>query len=253
MKYCIVLTTINVPDLLEDYAKNFLEYSHQNEVEILVIGDKKTPESVETLMQKIRDMGVVIEYFNIEKQEKWLEKFPDLKKIIPYNSDNRRNIGYLIAAEREAEIIVAVDDDNYVDLSKDYLALHSMVGKNMDFEALSDESGWFNICSMIKFTPERKIYQRGYPYYKRFKDGKSIFNKRNGRIVVNEGLWFQDPDIDSITRLAEDVKGIEILNSQVILDKGTFSPINTQNTAFHKDILPCLYFVLMGGNINVLI
>jgi hypothetical protein len=253
MKYSIVLTTINIPTLLKDYAKNFVKFGHQNEVEILVIGDKKTPTETELLMQEIREIGVPAQYFDIEKQEKWLEKFPDLKSIIPYNSDNRRNIGYLMAVENGAEIILAIDDDNFVDPLKDYLADQSIVGKTMDFEAIYDKSGWFNICSMMKFEPERKIYPRGYPYYKRFKDGEISINKVNGRIVINEGLWFQDPDIDSVTRLTENVKGVEVLNEQIFLDKGTFSPINTQNTAFHKDILPCLYFVLMGGNINGLV
>jgi hypothetical protein len=204
-------------------------------------------------MQEVRDIGITGEYFDIEKQELWLEKFPEFKKIVPYNSDNRRNIGYLIAGERGGEIIIAIDDDNYVEPSKDYLADHAIVGQTMDFEAVSDESGWFNICSMLKFSPDRKVYPRGYPYFKRFKDGKSVNNKRTGRVVINEGLWFEDPDVDSITRLAEDVKGKEIIKEQVFLDKGTFSPINTQNTAYHRDILPCLYFVLMGGNINGLV
>lgn len=254
MKYAIVLTTINVPDLLIDYAKNFIAFGHQKEIEMLVIGDMKTPhEKVDKLISEINGMGVSAEYFDITKQEKWLEKFPDLKKIIPYNSDNRRNIGYLIAGERKTEIILAIDDDNYVDVSKDYLKDQSIVGKTMDFEAISDKSGWFNICSMMKFEPERKIYPRGYPYYKRWKDGNSKVRKVSGRIVINEGLWFEDPDIDSITRLAEDVKGKKVLKEQVFLDKGTFSPINTQNTAYHRDILPCLYFILMGGNINGLV
>lgn len=254
MKYCLVLTTINVPDLLKEYTENFLMYNHSLEVEILVIGDLKTPhEKVESLIYQINTSGIKAEYFDIAKQETWLDKFSDFKKIVPYNSDNRRNIGYLIAVQREAEIIIAVDDDNYVDVSKDYLTSHSMVGQNTDFEAISDKSGWFNICSMIKFNPERKVYPRGYPYFKRFQDGEFFYHKRNGRIVINEGLWLQDPDIDSITRLTEDVKGVGILKEQVFLDKGTFSPINTQNTAFHRDILPCAYFVLMGGNINGLV
>ena len=56
-----------------------------------------------------------------------------------------------------------------------------------------------------------------------------------------------------MTRLTEDVKGIEILKERVFLDKGTSSPINTQNTAYHIDILPCLYFVLMGASIKGLV
>lgn len=251
MKYCLVVTTINVPELLKDYADNFLKFGHESEIGILVIGDLKTPnQKVEDLILEIKQKGILAEYFDIEKQEKWLEKFPDLKKMIPYNSDNRRNIGHLMAVEMGAEIIIAVDDDNYVDISNDYLKDHSIVGQKINFEAISDRSGWFNICSMMKFAPDRKIYPRGYPYFKRWKDGQTSVKEINGRIVINEGLWFGDPDIDSITRLTEDLKGVEVLRQQLFLDKGTFSPINTQNTAFHKDILPCAYYILMGASLN---
>lgn len=253
MKYCIVLTTINIPVLLQEYADNFLKFGHQDEVEVLVIGDKKTPKEVGELLNKISLTGVRAEYFDIEKQEVWLEKFPDFKKIVPYNSDNRRNIGYLIAAERGAEVVIAIDDDNYVDPAKDYLGAHSIVGSKMKFDALNDKSGWFNICSMIEFEPNRKVYPRGYPYCKRFTDGKSFVRETSGRIVINEGLWLEDPDIDSMTRLTEDVKGKKIIKDRVFLDKGTFSPINTQNTAYHIDLLPCLYFVLMGANLKGLV
>lgn len=253
MKYSLVLTTINVPTLLLDYAKNFSKYNHQKDVEILVIGDLKTPQKTESLIEEVKKMGISAEYFDIPKQEKWLEGFAELRNIIPYNSDNRRNIGYLVAAERGAEIIIAVDDDNYVDLSKDYLGAHSVVGKKMDFKAISDKSGWFNVCSIMRFDPGKTVYPRGYPYRKRWKDGDFSSRKVNGRVVINEGLWFEDPDIDSITRLTGDVKGKKVLQEQIFLDKDTFSPINTQNTAFHRDILPCLYFVLMGGTINGLV
>jgi hypothetical protein len=253
MKYAMVLTTINIPHLLEDYAKNFLTYHHEHEVEIIVIGDLKTPKETEDLMQKIRDMGVKAEYVDIPKQEAWLSKFPDLKKIIPYNSDNRRNIGYLMAAERGSETIIAVDDDNYVEIRDDYLLSHAMVGQIQEFDATSDESNWFNICSMLSFNPERTVYPRGYPYAKRFKDGKSKTRKVKGNIVINEGLWLQDPDIDSVTRLTENVQAVKLIKDNVVLDHGTFSPINTQNTAFSRSILPCFYFVLMGGSINGLV
>ena len=85
MKYSIVLTTINKPGLLRDYATNFLKFGHKEEVEILIIGDRKTPDEVEILAREIREMGINAEYFDIPKQLNWLKKFPDLEKIIPYN------------------------------------------------------------------------------------------------------------------------------------------------------------------------
>lgn len=253
MKQCLVLTTINIPYLLRDYAGNFLKYNHRDEVEILIIGDLKTPPEVSSFVAEIRKSGVSAEYIDIPTQESWLKKFPALKKIIPYNSDNRRNIGYLMAVEREADIIIIIDDDNFVDSEKDFLNAHSIVGQVADFDALSTGNGWFNICSMLRKKPDRVIYPRGFPYSKRWKEGKVSYRKTQGRIVINEGLWLGDPDIDSITRLTEDVKTTEILQEHVVLDQGTFSPIDTQNTALHRDILPCAYFVLMGASIKGLV
>jgi hypothetical protein len=254
MKKCLVFTTINIPYLINDYIKNFKIFGHKPEdVEIIIIGDLKTPIEIVPFVEDINKLGFSVKYFDIPSQEKWLEKFPDFKKIIPYNSDNRRNIGYLMAVESGADIIILVDDDNYPIESVDFLKEHSVVGKIIDFNAISDESKWFNVCSMIKFNPERKVYPRGYPYSKRFKDGKISKVEKTGKIIINEGLWTCDPDIDSITRLTEDIKGVEVSSENVVLDMGTFSPINSQNTAFYRDALPCAYFVLMGGNINGLV
>lgn len=254
MKYSLVFTTINVPYLVNDYVKNFIDFGHKpEEVEIIIIGDLKTPDKIVPFIEEVNKSGFSIKYFDVLSQEKWLDRFPDFKKIVPYNSDNRRNVGYLMAVENGAEIIILVDDDNYPTNDVDYLKEHSIVGQNIEFDAISDESKWFNICSMIEFNPKRKVYPRGYPYAKRFLDGKIKLTKKTGRVIINEGLWTCDPDIDSITRLTEDVKGVEVFSESIILDIGTFSPINSQNTAFYRDALPCAYFVLMGGNINGLV
>jgi len=251
MKQCIVLTTINVPHLLHDYAQNFVKYGHQEEVEILVIGDMKTPDgAVASLMDEIRSLGVSAQYLPIPAQERWLARFPELKEIIPYNSDNRRNIGYLMAVERGADIVICLDDDNFVNPKEDFFEAHSIVGQTLEFDAVSTDSGWFNICQMLQTQPERTIYPRGFPYSKRWKGGNVKRRRARGRIVVNEGLWLGDPDIDSITRLTEDVKTIGVLQECVVLDHDTYAPINTQNTAFHRDVLPCAYFVLMGADIR---
>jgi len=247
MKTAIVLTTIHVPHLLEGYAKNFEEYSHKD-VEFIVIGDLKTPKEAGKLTSRIRKRGFEAEYFDIPKQEKWLQQFPALKPIIPYNSDNRRNIGYLIAAERGAEMIVSIDDDNYV-REEDYLAGHQIVGTTQTLKTAKSSNNWFNVCSMLKTEPNRTIYPRGFPYSKRWKDDCQ-FTASTGRVVINAGLWLGDPDVDAITNLSEPIKTVAMDSEQVMLAPGTFAPINTQNTAFHRDVLPCYYYIRMGTQID---
>jgi len=235
--------------LLEGYADNIQRYGH-HDVGIIIIGDKKTPNTlVKKLTEKIKARGLSVEYLDIRNQRKWLTSFPDLRKIIPYNSDNRRNIGYLIAAEKGARIIVSIDDDNYCG-SEDVVKQHGIVGTEQRFAMVRSTNGWFNPCSMLRIDPPKTIYPRGFPYSKRWKDNVSSITYSSGRIVLNLGLWTGDPDVDAITNLNEHVQVKEIKSEQIMLAPGTYSPINTQNTAFHRDILPCYYYLLMGARIS---
>ncbi|MBA7502440.1 hypothetical protein ES706_01026 [subsurface metagenome] len=243
-----MLTTIRVPLLLEEYSKNFENYNHKEDVEFIIVGDLKTPQDAERVIKNLIDKGFEGEYFDVPKQKKWLQRFPKLERIIPYNSDNRRNIGYLIAVERGAEIIVSLDDDNFV-RNEDYLAGHQIVGSTQTLKTVQSSNNWFNPCSMLETEPKKNIYPRGFPYSKRWKDDYQ-FTYSTGRIVINAGLWLGNPDVDAVTNLNEPVKTVAMKSEQVMLAKGTFAPINTQNTAFHRDVLPCYYYISMGTHIN---
>jgi len=245
MRSALVLTTINIPELLFDYANNFEKYGHKEEVDFIVIPDLKTPSAASEVIKKISKRGFRGIYFDIEKQKKWLKNFPDLDKIIPYNSDNRRNIGYLLAKERGVEIIISIDDDNYPQKDKDYLSGHKIVGSKKRLKSVSSSNNWYNICRHLEIKPKRTIYPRGFPYYKRWKD-TAEFTNSEGRVVINAGLWLQDPDVDAVTNLNEPVKAVNVNEKQYLLSPNTFSPINSQNTAFHISILPCCWYVKMG-------
>lgn len=245
MRYAIVLTTINIPELLLEYANNFEKYNHKKEVDFIVIGDLKTPSAAEKVTDTLLRREFEGVYLDVEKQKKWLKRFPDLDKIVPYNSDNRRNIGYLLAKERGAEIIISIDDDNWPQDNKDYLLGHKIIGTKQNLPTVSSKNNWYNICRHLETEPKRIIYPRGFPYSKRKKD-TADFSISEGRIVMNAGLWLQDPDVDAVTNLNEPIKVVSVDEKQYLLSIGTFSPINTQNTALHIDALPCYWYVRMG-------
>ena len=97
MYYCFVVTTINVPHLLEDYARKLAK---NNKIGFIVVGDKKTPhKKVSRFMKHLKNFDCESEYMNLEVQQKFLRKFNGLSKIFTYNSLQRRNIGFLKAAE----------------------------------------------------------------------------------------------------------------------------------------------------------
>lgn len=249
MKSYIVLTTINLPSLLEEYADNFEKFGHRNNTGFIVIGDLKTPKEAKAVCDKLQQRGFEATYMDVSTQKEWLKKFPELDEIIPYNSDNRRNIGYLVALEKGAEMIISLDDDNYVG-NYDFFGEHSVVGKNVNLPTVYSSNGWYNICSLLENDRNVEIYPRGFPYSKRF-DGQVKIVNSSAKIALNLGLWTRSPDADAMTNLTIPVKMMRFQNyNRIMLGRGTFSPVNTQNTAFHVSALPCYYCVLMGVEIN---
>ena len=98
MKNSIVLTTINK---LNTNIKKLIFLSQQNDLELIVIGDKKTP----------KDFNLKYgNYYNIQDQKKLRFNF---SKICPLNSYSRKNIGYLVSIQNGNETIIETDDDNY--------------------------------------------------------------------------------------------------------------------------------------------
>ena len=249
-RMAMVITTINVPRLLEDYAKNFERFGHLNDVSALIIGDRKTPHgTVADLAANLRMVGFDARYVDLEEQDRYLDRFPRLKPLIPFNSDNRRNIGYMMAVENGYDIIVAVDDDNFVG-GDDWYAGHALVGSTLRLKTVTSSNGWFNPCRLMDMESAVPTYARGYPYAKRHLDDKDTYSITEGRVVLNGGMWLGDPDVDSLTRLSQPARALRVNEERLMLAPGTWAPINTQNTAFHRDILPAFYFVPVGDPVS---
>ena len=45
LKSYLVFTTINIPSIVVDYCNNFERFGHKKEIGIIIIGDKKTPDT----------------------------------------------------------------------------------------------------------------------------------------------------------------------------------------------------------------
>jgi hypothetical protein len=77
-------------------------------------------------------------------------------------------------------------------------------------------------------------------------------------VVVNVGLWTGNPDVDSITILNEgSLNGLPKTRTiglksddRVMLAKGTYAPINTANTAYSSELLPCIYDTYQGVKVG---
>jgi hypothetical protein len=97
VKCSLVLTTIFDPIILEDYFQNFKRYGHLEEVEVYVIPDRKTPSVPYECCAKLQKQGLRVICPALDEQEDFLRKVGFQPNLIPYDSDNRRNVGYLMA------------------------------------------------------------------------------------------------------------------------------------------------------------
>jgi hypothetical protein len=234
MKAALVITSINdCSELLKGYLANFAKYGR--EASIYMIFDKKTvPQSITC------PPSVKAPLFS--EQEKFLKKVGFPPEDIPWNSDNRRNIGYLMALADGAEMIVSLDDDNYAPENEDFLTAHEK-GLEKQYSCVSVANHWFNNCILL--FPLRGVYPRGFPYYDRNRTLPKIdFVRRTIVPRINAGMWIGDPDFDAITWLGRGERAVRCSTSAT-LSPDTWCPINSQNTAVHRDLMPAYYFIRM--------
>jgi len=243
----LVMSTIADPVILEDYFRNFERFGHLERMLAIVIPDRKTPAAAYERCADLTRRGLKTLCPTLEEQETYLNKFNGLGKLIPYNSDNRRNVGFLIALESRAPVMLSIDDDNYCLPDEDFVKAHSIVlGEPMAECEVSSDNRWFNICDMLEKEPQVTVYPRGFPYFARHQQPRISRSVQKGRVHMNAGLWLSEPDMDAMTWLIAPVRASAMRGSSVLLSDSAWSPINTQNTAVHRDVIISYYFLRMG-------
>ena len=245
-KAALVFTTIFDPVVLESYLQNFQKHGHLDDIQVFVIPDRKTPSEAYERCASIDQQGLKVTCPPLNEQEDFLRYIGLSPHLIPYNSDNRRNVGYLMALESGADFIISIDDDNYCRFDEDFFAEHAVVCEdNVEETIVNSETGWFNICDLLEFDRPGRTYPRGFPYYARHKDDTPAFSTARSEIHMNVGLWLSDPDVDGITWLVAPAHSMAFNGKPVVLGEQTWSPINTQNTALRREVIASYYFVKM--------
>jgi Reversibly glycosylated polypeptide len=243
MKTTIVTTTINVPVGLLQYVENARTYGHRN-VDLVVIGDRKSPPEA---LQFCRTVSSVYPcaYYDIRQQQDYLSDFPDLWRHLRFDSIQRRNIGMLIAWRNGADVVVTIDDDNFV-TSQDFIGRHAVAGSVQEVSGIGTTSGWFDVCSFLQADDGVRFYHRGYPQKLRWSERDHFITRQSVpcKIAVNAGFWLDDPDIDALTRMHRQptVRGFHASwDGNFALLPGTWSPFNSQNTALMRDVIPAYF------------
>lgn len=227
--FAVVCTTINDGAFLKPYAEEILASGAT--VRMVVIPDRKTPKELYAAADDVTAMGVEVECPDVSVQEAFLASV-GAAGVFPLDSDGRRNIGYLMAYESGADVMVSVDDDNLP--GPGWFSDHEVVVAPPARHEMAFGAFW-NPCNML--DSEAKIWARGYPYSRRWEYPPARRRVEECEVSVNSGLWVGDPDVDAITRLAVKPVTTGLVGSRV-LAKGTWAPVNSQNTALRRDAVP---------------
>lgn len=215
MKKHIVITSIFEP------TEAVIKFALLDEFKLVIAGDKKTPKDWKNNNTT---------FLSIDDQEKMNSQ---LVKLLPYNHYCRKMMGYLYAIQDGADVIIDTDDDN---IPKENWVFPSFLG---DFESIPSDLGFVNIYS---YYTDKKIWPRGLPLHliNRIEqiDNTTIGNYKVG---IWQGLADGDPDVDAIYRLTSDQECNFVDRSPLVVQSGTFTPFNTQNTAIVKELFPLLF------------
>lgn len=224
MKFALVLTTINVPEVLKLYR------ACAPEVRFFVIGDRKSDDAA---TQALIDTIPNSVCYGIDAQAKLGY---GTNSMLPENCIQRRNLGFLEAVKWGAEAIVSIDDDN-IPLDLSYFA-DMQTRLQWPFNGLGfsgEPDTWFDPGYLLE--PHAK--HRGLPYNAP-RHGKMISTTKT-RIGVAAGMCLGDPDIDAVTRIATrpivgDTNAIG--RAGIAVASHTWTVFNSQNTSILRELIP---------------
>lgn len=242
----LVLTTIHIPTVLEAYREQ-AGCGSSGKISTIVVGDLKSPATTEEYLKSLHTDDFPVHYLDVERQNEWMKRHQALGDFIPFNSVQRRNVGFLYAANLGCDIIISIDDDNHPLPEHDYFRDHGIIGTFLEAESVYSNTGWFNTCSLLEISSPRTVYHRGFPLKMR-REEIHRFETERRRVVVNVGLWLGDPDVDTIARMEGPlrVEKVREPRDRILLGSGTMAPFNSQNTAFSTELLPCMFLIALN-------
>jgi len=203
MRRCaIVLTSIYDNNWIERVTKHLAFQDRLCEVDIIFIGDLKTPAALYEKISDARKFGMKIIAPTFIEQKKLEQQWGFKKNFIAENSDHRRNIGYVLAWLEQYDFVISMDDDNFPG-SGTFADEHMYRLGLRDGPHVDSSSGVFNNLTLLErdtiFNP------RGFPFTR-----KDDFSQRHEKYTIyqdrssvgaNGGLWTGSPDVDAMSWL----------------------------------------------------
>lgn len=244
----IVATTIFEPKFMDGYESSIRNAGRLDGTTLYVIPDRKTPASVAEAAAQARGRGFHVICPSLEEQDAFLNQLGAPLEFVPYNTDNRRNVGFLMALEAGCDVLISIDDDNYCLAGDDFVGSHQVVGRPATVAEVKSSDCWFNLCTLLEGWDGPAIFPRGFPYKSQqvLRQVEFVPPSQPVTVAMNAGLWLDEPDVDAVARLGRQPKIRRFIGPDVVLGPDVWSPINTQNTALTRDTALTYYYVRMG-------
>ena len=143
----------------------------------------------------------------------------------------RKNIGYLEAMRRGADLLLETDDDNTP--LDGFWQLH--VAETTARVPL--QLGWINV---YRYFTEVDVWPRGFAL-NRLHDALPSLTEQAVIAPIRQGLADENPDVDAIFRLTRPLPLSFEKVAPVAVGAGQWCPFNSQNTAWDRVAFPLLY------------
>jgi STELLO glycosyltransferases len=213
----LVITSIAAPNaVLKDCAGQ----SKQHGVNFVVMGDTKSPAQF--------DLDGC-DFWSIDRQ---LTLPFSLVKDLPVRHYGRKNLGYLVAMQQGAQVIIETDDDNFPRADFWENRERTQPAHNLT------QTGWTNV---YKYFTDKYIWPRGYALEHLHDPLPALPGLSEVRCPIQQGLADENPDVDAIYRLTLPLPLSFEQRDSVALGDGAWCAFNSQNTTFFAEAFPLLY------------
>lgn len=217
-KTFLIITSIASQD--NPVLKEFAEKSASNDIPFIVIGDTKSPKEFNL---------IGCDFYSIDSQ---LSLDYGLAKTLPLKHYSRKNLGYLIAISKGAEIIIETDDDNlpYDNFWKPRTRFpNAHLIRNTD---------WVNV---YRYFTKSQIWPRGFALENIQDQLPELEEIISLNCPIQQGLVDANPDVDAIYRLTMTLPLKFNIAENIALGINSFCPFNSQNTTWFKEAFLLLY------------
>lgn len=232
MKTALILTTINVPTVLQLYRKL------DPDVRFFVALEKDAPDAIKAFCDELDNCEWVIG----GNRQYW-----QTSELTGWKTIARRNVALLEALKWGADIIVSVDDDNYP-VGTDYFGAYvETIGTAFNGIKVRGGFKWFDPGSLQFPISGRRVVQRGFPQPALAVNDTMFEPVTDAKIGVAQGMILGNPDTSAVDRISQhpEVHQVsELLRAGIVSDpRECYAPLNSQNVAFVRELAPCFLMV----------